>query len=434
VPIESFTVKNFRSFVDATEIQLRPLTLLFGYNSAGKSALLRTLPLLAASLRSPERAPIALACAAARQASFADLLPHPALSASRQLSFSLAFRLGPSGTLGPERVTWRIRDLPELRQQVVEEFDYAAADGSRLHALWQLTPSGPTRPGSQYEVHINGFLAGEMFISFQGLVPEFHEPTGTWRAPLDRLIDLFKVLRAERANVQWLSSVRRTPDRHLRWRNAAPSMLEPDGLGASDMLAYDDLAKGPLLGSVSAWYEKHLGWRLKVSHPADQYRLLMGPSSNSLVEVDVADVGEGLTQVLPVLVAAARLRDSSGNAPRILAVEEPESHLHPRLHAALTGSFCELAALPDPPQIILETHSENILLRVQLAVAEGQLSPEKVIVYWVRQSSDGRSRIDPVEFDSLGQPKGNNWPPGVFSEDLDQARKLLEAQRCQSRS
>lgn len=159
----------------------------------------------------------------------------------------------------------------------------------------------------------------------------------------------------------------------------------------------------------------------------------MEPAQNSPVEVYFSDVGEGLVQVLPVLVAAARLRDSSGAAPRILAVEEPESHLHPRLHAALTEKFCELAALQNPPQIVVETHSENVLLRVQLAVAAGQLPPENVIVYWVRQSSDGRSRIDPVEFDPLGQPKGN-WPPGVFAEDLEQARQLLELQRHGSSS
>jgi predicted ATPase len=431
VTINSIKFENFRSFVDGVDVQLRPLTLLFGYNSAGKSALLRGLPLIAASLRTQERAPIALVCPAARQASFSDLLPHPALSASRRLGISLSLRLRSTGAIEEGRITWRITDLPDLKQQVVEDFECAINGGLHLKAQWHPAASNSARPANQYTIHLTHDPDVEAAISFQGLVPEFPESPESWQKPLKRLKELFKELRTERNNVQWLSSVRRTPDRHIRWRSTAPSMLEPDGSGAADILAYDDLAKGPLLGEVSAWYEKHLGWRLKVSQLADQYRLMMEPAQNSPVEVYFSDVGEGLVQVLPVLVAAARLRDSSGASPRILAVEEPESHLHPRLHAALTEKFCELAALPDPPQIVVETHSENVLLRVQLAVASGQLPPENVIVYWVRQSSDGRSRIDPVEFDPLGQPKGN-WPPGVFAEDLEQARRLLELQRRSS--
>jgi predicted ATPase len=427
VTINSISFENFRSFADRVDVQMRPLTLLFGYNSAGKSALLRGLPLIAASLRTQERAPVKLTCPAARQANFSDLLSHPALSPSRNLVISLTFRLPAPSNVGDGRVSWRVRDLPDLKQQVVEEFECAIGASFHIKALWHPAASNPAKLANRYSVELIGQQQSEMAISFQGLVPEFPEAPEGWQMPLTRLSGLFKDLRSDQNNVQWLGSVRRTPDRHLRWRTA-PSMLEPDGTGASDILAYDDLAKGPLLNEVSAWYEKHLGWRLKVSQVTDQFRLMMEPAHDSPVEVYFPDVGEGLVQVLPVLVAAARVRDSFGTAPRILAVEEPESHLHPRLHAALTEEFCDLAALPDPPQIIVETHSENILLRVQRAVAEGQLPRENVIVYWVRQSPDGRSRIDPVEFDPMGYPMGN-WPPGVFAEDLDQARKLLEAQR-----
>lgn len=431
--INSIKFENFRSFVDGVDVQMRPLTLLFGYNSAGKSALLRGLPLIAASLRTQERSPVALVCPAARQATFSDLLPHQALSASRRLGIGLSFRLREAGVIKEGFITWHVRDLPDLKQQVIEELECTIDHNLHLKALWHPAASNAARPAEQYTVQLNHDSKVETTISFRGLVPEFSQAPESWHEPLKSLKELFQDLRAERNNVQWLGSVRYTPDRYLPWRSVAPSILESDGSGAADILSFDELARGPLLREVSAWYEKHLGWRLKVSQLVEQYRLLMEPVQNSPVEVFFSDVGEGLVQVFPVLVAAARLRDSSGAAPRLLAVEEPESHLHPRLHAALTEKFCELAALPDPPQIMVETHSENILLRVQLAVAEGQLPPENVIVYWVRQSPDGRSRIDPVEFDPLGQPKGN-WPPGVFAEDLEQARKLLELQRRRSSS
>jgi predicted ATPase len=155
---------------------------------------------------------------------------------------------------------------------------------------------------------------------------------------------------------------------------------------------------------------------------------MVEPVAKPLVQVPLQDTGEGLIQVLPVLVAAARLRSTGHRLPRILAVEEPESHLHPRLHAALTEHFCRWASLPDPPQIVIETHSENILLRVQIAIAEGTLSRDLVAVYWIRQDPEGRSRAELVKFDLQGRPL-ENWPPGVFHENLDQARKLLAARR-----
>ena len=60
-----FSVENYRAFVDRASLELRPLTLLFGYNSAGKSALLRFLPIIGASSSSGQISPLALDTAAA---------------------------------------------------------------------------------------------------------------------------------------------------------------------------------------------------------------------------------------------------------------------------------------------------------------------------------------------------------------------------------
>src|ERR1035438_9450336 len=81
--------ENYRAFVDETRIELRPLTLLFGYNSAGKSSILRLLPILAASSESAQSEPLALDCPAARGASFKDVLAHQ--SSSPTLNVGLTF-------------------------------------------------------------------------------------------------------------------------------------------------------------------------------------------------------------------------------------------------------------------------------------------------------------------------------------------------------
>src|SRR5947208_6330961 len=72
--ISSLLFENYRSFVNEAAIELRPLTLLFGYNSAGKSSIVRLLPLLAASSEPTQFDPLAMDSIATRGASFRDIL------------------------------------------------------------------------------------------------------------------------------------------------------------------------------------------------------------------------------------------------------------------------------------------------------------------------------------------------------------------------
>jgi hypothetical protein len=97
--------------------------------------------------------------------------------------------------------------------------------------------------------------------------------------------------------------------------------------------------------------------------------------------------------------------------------------------ASSAGFFCEIARREGAPRTLMETHSENFLLRVQLAIARGELPPERVLVYWVQELEDGSGQADPITFNELGQPVGDRWPPGVFSEDVEQARQLVLERR-----
>ena len=135
-----------------------------------------------------------------------------------------------------------------------------------------------------------------------------------------------------------------------------------------------------------------------------------------------------MAQVLPVLVAAELARAGSGYGIRHLVLEHPELHLHSAVHALLAERLCRVAAEDNPPRMLIETHSENFLLGVQLQIVRGLLPPDRVMIYWVRQLDDGRSRVTPVTFDEDGRPQAG-WPPDVFSADLDLTRELIRARR-----
>lgn len=133
-------------------------------------------------------------------------------------------------------------------------------------------------------------------------------------------------------------------------------------------------------------------------------------------EVTHRDIGIGVSQVLPVLVAAYA-------GWGITAIEQPEIHLHPALQAELGDVFIESAA-KQGNTFILETHSEHLLLRILRRIretTEGKLpegaapiTTEDVQVVYVEPTKSG-SRVLPMELDEDGQLV-TPWPGGFFEE------------------
>jgi len=200
-------------------------------------------------------------------------------------------------------------------------------------------------------------------------------------------------------------------------------------------LAYDKIRGGRLVKRVSEWYERATQHTLDLPDEADRYSIVLSPSNAPLVRVNVVDTGEGMTQVLPVLVLLAQAAEGVLGPSPVLAIEHPELHLHPNAERELSKLLCtsvasSVATGGGRVRTILETHSHHVLLSVQLAIVHGDISPDDVLVYWVRELDDGQSSLDAVKFDELARPIDAKWPPGVFSEELEQARALaLERMR-----
>ena len=128
-----------------------------------------------------------------------------------------------------------------------------------------------------------------------------------------------------------------------------------------------------------------------------------------------------MTQVLPVItLGALAMKGRLGETP-ILAIEQPELHLHPRAHAHVAT---HLMAVARHATVVVETHSENFLLAVQLAIASGDIPAEDVILHWVQATDEGPSFVETITFDEKARPSA--WPPGVFAEDRDLSRQIIE--------
>jgi AAA ATPase domain len=422
----TLSFENYRSFVDPTTIEIRPLTLLFGYNSAGKSAVMRLLPLLAASVTSANGPSLALDSEAARGASFRDLLSR--LSSSPTLELALDW----VGIGGSElALQLAIRDLPDRQIQIlnrvrIEEKHDNVVVGD-VEALWDTNNKRPGASSQRYDFKASNVPSEAGDLSVSGLT--FNAPKGR---TFSHLFEHASTALGELAEkTHWLNSLRAIPERSSRF-GVTPKRIAPNGGNASEFLAHDAVGEGELLGMVSASFRRATGHQLAIKRYAvggeQHYSVVTTPPNARLpVEVPIVDTGEGMAQVLPVIVLSCLAALGRLGEEPLLVIEHPELHLHPAAHSELAALLCSLVTTFSRPTVLLETHSENFLLRVQLAIARGDLSPQDVAVHWIRELEDGRSVVDTITFDEGARP--TSWPPGVFAEDTEQAKALLKVRR-----
>jgi hypothetical protein len=137
------------------------------------------------------------------------------------------------------------------------------------------------------------------------------------------------------------------------------------------------------------------------------------------IEVGFEDVGYGLNQILPVItqLCAPMPTDS------LVTIQQPELHIHPKLQTELGDLFLEATmtnaedpAFP-PKQVIVETHSEHILLRIQRRIREGKVDPSHVAILYVDTDSDGGSVVHRIRLGAQGEFL-DEWPDGFFGERL----------------
>lgn len=406
----SVSLRNYRSFPGPQELELRPITLLFGSNNVGKSSLLRSLPLLADSLASDSIDALDLSQRIAPLSLDFDTIRRKGRAAEDDHDIGIGLSWPESEVVAS--IGWSIVDEPDWYRTVVSAFHVTLQDGSRHDLAW--VPQRADERSHILSYRVNG---REKRVGFKGLLP-VDIPKGG--GGVERALRLAAEALSElKGAVLWLRSLRPAPERFTRWTGAVRWELEPTGTDAAIVLA----SEPELQEEVSSWYERNFGARLAIDEPRKrEVRALL----RQRFDIDMADTGEGLSQCLPVITAfaMARRRKERGG-PAIVAIEEPEAHLHPTVQRALAERACETAAAAKP-RIVFETHSEHILLTVQLAVVKELLRPEDVVLYWIRSVDQGQSVASKVELDANGRFVGD-WPPTAFDDDRGLAAEILDA-------
>jgi len=475
VTVEAIRLQNFMAFQDTGWVELRPITLLFGRNSSGKSVLIRALLLLKQSLRCvAEDQPFvffdpygvdvggfreivhngeedrhiwfhfrcsssAIQDALERLRKLGIISTEPSLPAVLQLVLCYAARREAPGKIDSSWI-----DLANL--QIRLGADDQGAEGLLFQA-GLLEPEDIDRfEGERW--YVEGLLAHDEregvwrgfdcrldrgFLDFKFTVPQ----VGAFQG-YNAVIDLFSLLKQEVESflrgIVHLGPIRPMPQRRYSFDRAAEREWT-----ARDWTAFLDFIGGKMgqeeTSEINAWLKR---LQLAVAadpRPTSESGALVAERELAIAESEglvlpLSAMGFGTAQVLPVIVQCIKAKPGS-----LVIVEQPELHLHPRAQAEI-GDLFLMKALGRKhdnhalrlPCFLLETHSEHIILRLmrrmrntvrnELPEQIPETSPEHVGVYVVDRHKEERlSTIHLMELGVEGQLL-EPWPGGFFEEDF----------------
>lgn len=229
---------------------------------------------------------------------------------------------------------------------------------------------------------------------------------------LDLCFSRASQLRSLLDRIVYLGPLRDYPERHYIFSGNLSTEVGKSGRYTPDLLF-----KNPrLVETVDEWFTRFgIGYKLKVQSVRDEavedvftVRLV---DKKTDVSVSTLDVGFGISQVLPIVV------QSLFSQERLIVVEQPEIHLHPRLQAEF-GSLLVESVRTNHNQFIVETHSEHLVLRLQRLIRRGELSPDDVSVVYMERAEEG-SIATPLRLDDAGKFL-DRWPEGFFEEGFEE--------------
>ena len=441
-------LSNFKCWREL-DIELAPITLLFGTNSSGKSAILQSLLMLKQTVASRDPKEHLNFGGGPRDfvdfGGYHDLVngheteQNPSVNLSWDLCHKAVEQLAvarwvedksdtrqlyPSVTLQYE-VAWSLD-----RDVLVEKLAYRFVEDGRGASLVELKREEESQYRLTHFVAKNGTDPVEYILSDSRAVasPESchmirdgmilqvaggHVSTST----------SFIALQLERLLyfLIYLGPIRQYPKRQYTWSGGKPSIIEPDGTNAVEMLISSSRDDNVLLNEVQDRLMKlDLVNAFNVKSIDKEARHYEATATMAGVENSLTDVGFGVSQVLPVITMLMSAPEGS-----IVLLEQPELHLHPNAQAALADLMLEVAENRNL-QLIVESHSEHIVRRLQRRIAEASpafATPEHVKMYYC-QPGEGGATIDEVDVDRFGQIA--NWPEkfmGDISGDIHSMSK-----------
>ena len=442
-------LENFRAF-EKLELDLGPITIFTGPNNSGKSAILSALLVLAQTAKSADAdVPLLLNDDYVELGTYKDVVFNNELD--RRISINATFSRRPGVATddseeivehSPLRFSVTFRYRPRRKQIVVDRSDtfdtFQDAERHLISTRLSRASGAPSVTGileSKESAGMSRIQARAEAVNFlTSLVLSFlRSSRRTLRDYFDciRYVDnVQRRLFVAFQNMEMVGPFRRPASRTYLFSGERPSAVGARGENAINILVADQLERGKgrigLMARLSQWIEQaDIGKNLTLqAFSPRHYEVKLGHPVTGESE-NLADVGFGCSQVLPVLVASYLAQQDT-----TLVLEQPEIHLHPKAQAELGEVVRDL--YDRRVQALVETHSEHLILRIQRLVAEGDIAPEDVFIYYVYPDEGAGKRVERMRIGEDGF-FANEWPQGFFPERLEEARRIHKGPAIRAR-
>jgi len=397
--INKIYFKNYKSFKDQQELELKPITILIGKNSSGKSAVAKLPTLLEGSLSGNFEDPLLTTNKEVELgAEFRDLVYGREIGGLEFILASLENKLTVEITSGIKE-----SDLPKIRKWALNE---------------ELKLKYDDHKKSYYdEVNSRDFKCEFSGFNLDILLDENKD---SLYKNIANLKDKGIILKTN-----YIGPFRETPNRtYSSIGNSKTQKIGNKGENAYQILISDYLYnESKLLNKVSEWYRNNFdGWSIEINTQSKpDYKVELSRAKPQF-NVNIRDVGQGMSQALPLVVSAFLNQKEEV----LTVIEQPELHLHPAAHGDLAELFAE-STKNSNNKFLIETHSQNFVLRLRRMVVEERFNKNDILIYSVEyDAEENTSTLRKINVTELGDV--TYWPENVFSETLDETIAIRIAQ------
>lgn len=423
-PISGIGVAGYKSIIHEQSIQFKPLTILAGANCSGKSSMIQPLLLLKQTLEDPlQTGDLKIDGPNVSFSKVDQLFSRTHGGGSDQLAFridysdkssvTLQFKSASSATDRKKKDVLLVGNL--IKEDDISFFLSVNDLGRNLKAVKLLPPK-------LFEIYhwpenIQCSIMKYKFFVFPSVSIEQGKRSYIWSTRTD----------------EWfLSKIVHLPGYRGNRERSYPA-TETSGEYKATFHQYTGSVISKWQREQTDKYQRlgdtlrdlELTWNVKAEYIDDtRVEIKVGRGSKTKLGgprdlVNIADVGFGVSQVLPILVAL--IEASPG---QIVYIEEPEIHLHPNAQYKMAKVLADAAKRG--VIVIAETHSPIIIRRIQTLVAEGYIGLDQVGMYWFeRDPKDGATNVTEAELDANGAY--GDWPQDFDDVTLRVEKEYLDA-------
>lgn len=445
-----FRWKNLKGFKDTGWIKIKPITILIGPNNAGKTSFLIPLLLMNQTLSSRDsKSPLVIKGNLFDGGNLTEIIN--GYKTNKDLFFG--FRYHCHNEDRPKRLK-KIGTYPPGAFEVTigkDDSDEVVVKNETIYDMFLRKYLSFTRNKENlYDIHlVNEDLNEDERKALKNITPTnflftpnviLNAYAENDKADEERKTERFsagfeEVLRvvsrnfsdASRSllNLSYIGPLRDTPHRFYEITDEKYQTVGQRGENTAYLLK----SELPLIqNKLNKWIKKFgFGDSLSLNNLyADLLYSITFNKNNSPIKTNISNTGFGASQILPLVVQALISKKES-----ITIAEQPEIHLNPKLQGVLAELFGEMAK--NDQRVIVETHSEHLILRLRTLIAKKKIKPEWVSIYFV-ENKKGASSIKEIGINANGEISSEDWPEDFFDDTLKESLALASQQAINRRN